>query len=161
MRRRDFITLLSGAVAWPLTARAQQAERVRRIGVLMAVAADDPEGQARLAAFQQRLQQLVWTADRNMRIDTCWVGGDADRHRRYAAELVALAPDVILASGGATVGPLRQATRTVPIVRPPIRSAPASSRALRGRAAMSPVSSRTNTAWAGNGWSCSSRSRRA
>jgi ABC-type uncharacterized transport system substrate-binding protein len=102
--------------AWPLAARAQQGERMRRIGVLMAVAADDPEGQARIAAFQQRLQQLGWTADRNIRIDTRWVAGDADRYRRYAAELVALAPDVILASGGSTVGPLRQATRTVPIV---------------------------------------------
>jgi putative tryptophan/tyrosine transport system substrate-binding protein len=116
MRRRELIALLGGAAAWPLAARAQQGERMRRIGVLMAVAADDPEGQARIAAFQQRLQQLGWSADRNMRIDTRWVAGDVDRYRRYAAELVALAPDVILASGGSTVGPLRQATRTVPIV---------------------------------------------
>ena len=88
---------------------------MRRIGVLMA-AADDPIGQARLAAFQNGLQQFGWIADRNVRIDTRWTAGDADRHRNYAAELVALAPDVILASGGSTVGPLRQATRSVPIV---------------------------------------------
>ena len=116
MQRRDFITLLGGAAAaWPLVARAQQGERMRRIGVLMA-AADDPIGQARLAAFQNGLQQFGWIADRNVRIDTRWTAGDPDRHRNYAAELVALAPDVILASGGSTVGPLRQATRSVPIV---------------------------------------------
>jgi putative ABC transport system substrate-binding protein len=104
MRRREFITLLGGAAVvssplWPLAARAQQGERMRRIGVLMA-AADDPIGQARLAAFQNGLQQFGWIADRNVRIDTRWTAGDADRHRKYAAELVALAPDVILASGG-------------------------------------------------------------
>ena len=117
MRRREFITLLGGAAAaWPLAARAQQGERMRRIGVLMSLAADDPEGQARIAAFLQALQQLGWTDGRNVRIDTRWAAGDADRIRRYAAELVALAPDVILASGASTVGPLLQATRTVPIV---------------------------------------------
>ena len=117
MKRREFITLLGGAAAaWPLAARAQQAERMRRIGVLMPAAADDPEGQARIAAFLQGLQQLGWTDGRNVRIDTRWGAGDADRIRRYAAELVALAPDVILAAGTSTVGPLLQATRTVPIV---------------------------------------------
>ena len=117
MRRRDFAILLgSAAVAWPLAAPAQQPERMRRIGVLMSVAADDPEGQARVAAFVQGLQQLGWIDDRNVRIDTRWGAGDADRYRSYAAELVALAPDVILASGGSVVGALRQATRTVPIV---------------------------------------------
>ena len=100
IRRREFITLLGGAAAaWPLAARAQQPERMRRIGVLMNLAADDPEGQARIAAFLQGLQQLGWTDGRNVRIDTRWAAGDADRSRRYAAELVALAPDVILASG--------------------------------------------------------------
>ena len=89
---------------------------MRRIGVLMSLAADDPEGQARIAAFLQGLQQLGWTDGRNVRIDTRWGAGDAERIRRYAAELVALAPDVILASGGSIVGPLLQATRTVPIV---------------------------------------------
>jgi ABC-type uncharacterized transport system substrate-binding protein len=120
LRRRDFITLLGGAAAWPLAARAQQPERMRRIGVLIPYAADDPEGQARIAAFLQGLQQLGWTEGRNVRIDYRWSAGDADRARRYAAELVALAPDVILASGTSTVGPLLQATRTVPIVFPVI-----------------------------------------
>jgi ABC-type uncharacterized transport system substrate-binding protein len=115
--RREFITLLGGAAAtWPLAAPAQQGERVRRIGVLMTLAADDPEGQTRLVAFVQGLQQLGWTVGRNMRIDTRWAAGDAERIRKYAAELVALSPDVILAAGGPTVGPLQQAARTVPIV---------------------------------------------
>jgi putative ABC transport system substrate-binding protein len=117
MRRREFITLLCGAAAaWPLAARAQQGERVRRIGVLMTLAADDPEGQARLRAFVQGLQELGWTDGRNVRLDYRWPAGDAERIRRQAAELVALAPDVILAGGGAVVPSLLQATRTVPIV---------------------------------------------
>jgi len=116
VRRREFLTLLGGAAAWPLAARAQQPERMRRIGVLQSLAADDPEGQARLAAFAQGLQQAGWTIGRNVQIDTRWAAGDAERFRRYAAELVALAPDVILVAGAAGVGPLRQATRTVPIV---------------------------------------------
>jgi ABC-type uncharacterized transport system substrate-binding protein len=117
MQRREFITLMGGAAAaWPLAARAQQPERMRRIGVLMALAADDPQGQARLVAFVQGLQESGWTDGRNVRIDTRWAAGDADRFRRYTAELIALAPDVILASGGTGVGVLLQATRTVPIV---------------------------------------------
>jgi putative ABC transport system substrate-binding protein len=117
MRRRDFIKVLgSGAVAWPLAARAQQAEPMRRIGVLMSLAAGDKEGQARLAAFLQRLQELGWIDGRNMRVDTRWGAGDGERARKYVAELVALTPDVILASGGSLVEPLLQATRTVPIV---------------------------------------------
>jgi ABC transporter substrate binding protein len=118
MQRREFITLLGGAaVAWPLTARAQQPEQVRRIGVLMASAADDRELQARMAAFLQALQQLGWTDGRNLRIDTRWATTNADDLRRHAAELAALAPDVIVAAAGtATVAPLLQATRTVPIV---------------------------------------------
>ena len=117
MRRRDFITLLGGAVAWPLAARAQQrGDRVRRIGVLMNLAGDDPEGQARVAAFLQSLQQLGWTDGHNVRIDYRWGGGDEDRIRRYAGELIALAPDVILATGAAVVGPLLQVTRIVPIL---------------------------------------------
>jgi hypothetical protein len=95
MRRRDFITLLGGATAWPLAARAQQGERVRRIGVLMASTADDPESQARIAAFAQALKQLGWTDGRNLRIDTRWATSNADDLRRHAAELAALAPDVI------------------------------------------------------------------
>jgi putative ABC transport system substrate-binding protein len=116
MRRRDFIALVGGAAAaWPLTARAQQGERMRRIGVLMNLAADDPEGQARIAAFHQGLQEWGWTLGRNARIDVRWAV-DADNSRHYAAELVALAPDVILASASAAMGSLQQATRRVPIV---------------------------------------------
>ena len=117
MRRRDFIKMIGGgAAAWPLVASAQQGERMRRIGVLMSLAADDPEAQARLAAFAQGLRELGWADDRNVRIDTRWAAGDAERFRRFAAELIALAPDVVLASGGTGVGALLQATRTVPIV---------------------------------------------
>src|SRR5262245_16567462 len=100
MRRREFITLLGGAVAWPLAARAQQGERVRRIGVLMPFTADDREGQARLLAFAQGLQQLGWAVGSNLRVDARWGTGDAERIRKYAAELLALAPDLILANGG-------------------------------------------------------------
>jgi putative tryptophan/tyrosine transport system substrate-binding protein len=118
MTRRDLIALLgSTAVSWPVGVRAQQPERVRRIGVLMAAAADDPEFQARLGAFQQALALLGWTDGRNARIDTRWATTNADDIRRYAAELASLAPDVILAATGTTtVAPLLQATRTVPIV---------------------------------------------
>jgi len=117
MKRREFITLLGGAAAaWPLAARAQQSERMRRIGVLMSLAADDPEGQARLTAFVQGLQELGWTDGRNVQIDYRWPAGDAERIRRYAAELAALAPDIILAGGGAVVPSLLQATRAIPIV---------------------------------------------
>jgi putative tryptophan/tyrosine transport system substrate-binding protein len=116
MRRREFITLLGGAAAWPFAVRAQQSDRMRRIGVLMSLAADDREGQARLNAFVQGLQELGWTDGRNLRIDTRWAAGEGAQARKYAAELVALAPDVILASGGSLVGPLLQATHTVPIV---------------------------------------------
>jgi putative tryptophan/tyrosine transport system substrate-binding protein len=114
--RREFITLLGGAAAWPLAARAQQGERIRRIGVLMNLAVDDPESQARNAAFLQALQQLGWTDGRNVHIDTRWAAAGADRFRRYAAELVALAPDVILASSNPGVAALQQETRNVPIV---------------------------------------------
>jgi putative ABC transport system substrate-binding protein len=117
MKRRAFITLIGGAAAWPLALRAQQPERMRRIGVLTSGAtADDLDGQLRTAAFLQGLQQLGWTDGRNIRIDYRWGAGDADSMRKYAAELVGLAPDVVLASGTATVAPLLQATRTVPIV---------------------------------------------
>jgi putative tryptophan/tyrosine transport system substrate-binding protein len=116
MRRREFITLLGSAATWPLAARAQQHERMRRIGVLMNIASDDAEGQARLAAFHQGLQQLGWTVGHNVRIDYRWGGADAERFRRGAAELVALAPDAILASGTPSVAALQQATGRTPIV---------------------------------------------
>ena len=116
MKRRAFITLLGGAAAWPVAARAQQGERMRRIGVLMNRAADNSEGQARLAAFQKALQQLGWNDGRNVRIDIRWAGTDVERERRHAAELVTLAPDLILAGGSSSVAAVQQASRTVPIV---------------------------------------------
>jgi putative ABC transport system substrate-binding protein len=116
MRRRAFLTLLGGAAAWPLVARGQQAERMRRVGVLNTLAAEDAVAQARYGAFVQGLQQAGWTIGRNVQIDTRWGAGDADRLRNYAAELVALAPDAILAVGNAAGAPLLQATRTLPIV---------------------------------------------
>jgi putative ABC transport system substrate-binding protein len=117
MRRREFITLLGGAAAaWPSAARAQQPERMRRIGVLLNRIADDPEGQARLTAFVQGLQQLGWVDGRNVRMDVRWAAGVADHFRKYAAELVALVPDVILTDNAVGVAALQHATRTVPIV---------------------------------------------
>ena len=117
MKRRAFISLLGGAAAtWPLAARAQQAERVRRIGALMNLAADDPESQRRVTAFVQGLQQFGWTDGRNVRIDYLWGAGDFERIHKYAAELVALAPDVILAPSAIVLAQVRRATRTVPIV---------------------------------------------
>ena len=119
--RREVITLISGvAAAWPLAARAQQGERMRRIGIILPAAADDPEWQTRVGAFQQALALLGWTIGRNVRIDTRWATANAADIRRHAAELAALAPDVILAHGASSVGPLLQATRTVPIVFPVI-----------------------------------------
>ena len=116
MRRRQFIALLGGAATWPLAARAHQHERTRRIGVLMSLAADDKEGQARIDAFVQGLRELGWIDGRNVQIDIRWAAGGDRVRQQYAAELVALSPDVIMASGGSVVGPLLQATRTVPIV---------------------------------------------
>jgi putative tryptophan/tyrosine transport system substrate-binding protein len=118
MRRRQFITLLGGAAAWPLSARAQQSERMRHIGVLLPYAADDAETQTRMGAFLQALALSGWTIGRNLRIDIRWAAFDPERMRKQAAELVALAPDVILAHANAAVGALHQATRTVPIVFP-------------------------------------------
>jgi putative tryptophan/tyrosine transport system substrate-binding protein len=115
MERRALITLLAGAAAWPLAAHAQQPDRIRRIGAFAGIE-EDAEGQARFAAFLQGLRQLGWTDGRNVRIDYRWGGGNADNIRKQAAELAALAPDVILAAGAAVAGPLLQATRTVPIV---------------------------------------------
>jgi ABC-type uncharacterized transport system substrate-binding protein len=117
LRRREFITLLGGAAAaWPLTARAQQREPMRRIGVLMNLAADDPEGQARVAAFLQGLQEAGWAVGRNAQIHIRWGMSDAERSRKNATELVALTPDVLFATTFPTVAALQQATRAVPIV---------------------------------------------
>ena len=116
MKKREFITLLGGAAAWPLAARAQQREQVRKIGVLMNFPSGDEEGQARVTAFAQALQKLGWTEGKDARIDTRWAADDADRYRRYSEELLALTPDVILASGSPSVEALLRITRSVPIV---------------------------------------------
>ena len=164
MKRREFITLLGGAAAWPLAARAQQGERMRRIGVLLPVAADDAEFQTRVGAFLQGLQQLGWTIGRNVRIDTRWAGGQCRRHSQTRG-------GIGRARAGRHSGPWRPDLGAVAASDPhradrvpgrlPIRSPPASSIAWRGRAATPPVSWISNTAWPGNGWSCSSRSRQA
>ena len=131
LRRREFIWLLGGAAAaWPLAARAQQGEPPRRIGVLLPGSSDDPEFQVRIGAFLQGLALLGWSIGRNARIETRWATSQADEIRRHAAELVALAPDVILAHGASTIGPLLQATRIIPVVFP-IVSDPVA--ACRGR----------------------------
>ena len=116
MRRRDFIGVVVGLVAWPIAARAQKRGEIRRIGVLMDRAADDPQGQARLLAFRHALQQLGWSDGYSVRIETRWGEDDVERERKYAAELVALAPDVILASGSLSVAALQRVTHTLPIV---------------------------------------------
>ena len=117
MRRREFISLLGGvAAAWPRAAHTQQREKMRRIGVLMSQNADDPDALAQIAAFAQGLQERGWSVGGNVRIDYRWGAGDVDHFRKYAAELVALAPDVVLATAGSIVGAFQQASRTVPIV---------------------------------------------
>jgi len=116
MRRREFIVILGAAVAWPLAAHAQQPEQMRRIGTLLNRGPDDAVGQAFVTAFQQAMQQLGWSDSRNVRIDVRWGANDVERCRKYAAELVALAPDVILAGGTVSVAALQNVTRTVPIV---------------------------------------------
>ena len=116
MQRREFISLVGGAAAWPLTARAQQGGRMGRIGVLVSRAEDDPEGQALVAAFVQTLQSLGWTTGRDVQIDIRWGAADAASSRRYAAEMVALAPDVILTASSAATVAMQEATRTLPIV---------------------------------------------
>ena len=165
MRRRDLVTLLGGAIAaLPLAARAQQADRVRRIGMLLTAAADDPESLTRVGAFLQALAQLGWTVGRNVRIESRWGAGNAELIRKHAVEFAALAPDVILAHGSSTVGPLLQATRTVPIVFPvaldPVAAGFADS-LWRDPAATPLVSWCGKSAQAGSGWNYSKRSRRA
>jgi putative tryptophan/tyrosine transport system substrate-binding protein len=116
MRRRDFIIVIGSVAAWPLMARAQRPERIRRVGVLTGLAQDDPEAQARIKAFQQRLRELGWTDGHNVQVDYRWASGDVDRTRAYATELVALAPDVILVNTPPGLAALQKATRTIPIV---------------------------------------------
>src|SRR4051812_46655612 len=116
MRRREFVAGLAGAAAWPNLGRAQQGERMRRIGVLMPLSRDDPEARTRVATFQERLQRLGWIEGQNVRFDIRWTAGNAEDTRKHALDLAGLAPDVILAAGSATAGPLLQASRAVPIV---------------------------------------------
>jgi putative ABC transport system substrate-binding protein len=160
MKRREFITLLGGAaVAWPLAARAQQGGGMRRIGVLMNLAADDPVSQARMNAFLQALQQSGWTDGVNVRIDTRWAAADPERFRRYATELVALAPDVILASASPSVAAVQQASRAVPIVFANVTDPVGQdlSRAWHDPAGTPPGFPFTNAGWRRNGWSSSRR----
>ena len=160
--RREFITLLGGAAAWPLAARAQQGERMRRIGALMNVTSDDPESSLRVAAFSQGLQELGWSVGRNVRIDWRWAGADRERARTYAAEWVALAPEVVL-TAGLGVRPMLQATRTVPIVFAGLND-PVGAGVVRSLAR--PGGNITGLLWlnmgsAQNGSNCSSRLNRA
>ena len=153
MKRREFITLLGGAAAWPLAARAQQGERVRRIGVLMNTTSDEPDLQARITALAQGLQEAGWAVGRNLRIDTRWSSGNRARLRKDAADLVALGPDVIVAGVGPTTLVLQQASRTVPIVMAQAvdPAPPASSRAWRDREPTPPASLNSNLAWPRSG----------
>jgi putative ABC transport system substrate-binding protein len=116
LRRREFIAGLSGAAAWPLSARAQQGDRVRRIGLLMGIDENDPLAKPRLSAFTQALADLGWTDDRNLRMDLRWPGADANRMRALAQELVGLQPDIIVTGGGVATAALQRATATIPIV---------------------------------------------
>jgi len=161
IRRREFITLLGGAAgAWPLAALGQKGERTRRIGGLMNLAADDPESMVRVGAFLQGLQELGWTDGRNVRIECRWGAGDAGSYSRYATELVAGAPDVILASGGVVLSALQKETQSVPIVFAVVTDPVGGglSRTCHGPAVTLPDSCCSNSVWPENGWSCSNRS---
>ena len=162
IRRREFITLVGGAAVWPLAARAQDRERLRRVGVLLPATADDAGYQARVGAFLQGLQQLGWRIGQNVQVDIRWATPDADVIRRHAAELAAQAPHVILAFGASTVGPMLQVlARCRSCSRlPPIRSAPALSRTWPGPRGMPPGLWHSNSASAESGSNCSSRLRR-
>ena len=160
-KRREFITLIGGvAAAWPLAARAQQSERVRRIGILVPATADDLDYQGWVGAFLQGLQQSGWTIGRNLRIDTRWATTNPASLRKHATELAASAPDVILAHGVSGSSAMLQATRTIPIVFPvvgdPIGGGMVDSLARPGGNITGFMT--FETAWVGNGWSCSSRS---
>src|SRR5262249_57050194 len=161
MQRRQFIALIGSAATWPLAARAQQDQRVRRIGVLSALAEDDPESVARRPAFEQALKVLNWTNGNNLRIDYRWAaGGMPSDTRKLAAEIIALEPDVILLSGTSVVAPVIQATRTIPIVFVQvIDPVGASLKVWHGPVATLPALPNLNTALPQSGWNCSRRSR--
>src|SRR5215472_8044217 len=162
MKRRTFIALLGGAVAWPLAARVQQRERVGRIGVLMNLAERDPEGQARIAAFREGLGKLGWTEGRDLQIEYRWFAGDPERAQAYAADLVKLKPEVIFAATAVSLAPLQRETRSVPIVfaqvADPVGAGFVAS--LARPAAISPVSLNSSMRSVRSGWNCSSRSPR-
>ena len=152
MSRREFMALLGGATVWPLAAHAQQPMRMRRIGVLMAYAEKDRQGQAWVAAFREGLQKLGWTEGRNIRIDTRWAAADVEAMQRFAKELVGLQPDLILELNTPATAAVLQQTRTIPYSRTlPIRSAAASSRTFRGRAGTSPVLFFSSQRWPASG----------
>jgi ABC-type uncharacterized transport system substrate-binding protein len=162
--RREFITLLGGAAAaWPLAARAQQTEQMRRLAVLMAHAESDPEGQANVAAFREGLRKLGWMEGRNLRIDTRWAAANVESTQLFAKELVALQPDLILSANTPTTAALLQQTRTIAIIFANVSNpvATASSPAWRGRAATSPASPTWSRRCPASGWSCSRRLHRA
>src|SRR5262245_42754745 len=156
MKRREFITLLGGAAAWPLVAKAQQLERMSRVGVLVNLSENDPDGQDVVAAFVQELQRLGWSGGRNVRIDTRWGAGDRERYRTLAAELVGLVPEVVLAATTDVVAALQRASQATPIVFvgiiDPIGSGLVASMARPG--ATPPASPYLNTRLRPNGWSC-------
>src|SRR5215470_11698662 len=159
MRRRAFITLLGGGAAWPIAARAQPGERARRIGVLMAYDASDQEGQAWVAAFRDGLQKLGWTEGRNIRIDSRWAAADAESRQRFAKELVALAPDLILTQNTPTTLAMMEQTRTIPIVFANVVD-PVGSGFVAGLprpGSNVSVSLLWNRRWPASGWSCSRR----
>ena len=162
MKRREFITLVGAAAAWPLAARAQQTDRMRRIGVLMSTAVDDPQDPSRHAAFAQGLQELGWTIGSNLRIDYRWGAGSPDNARKYASELAALAPDVMLASGFVALAAVQQTSPTIPVVFvnviDPVSGGFVESLARPGGNATGFLLFEYATA--GNWWSCSNRSRR-
>lgn len=163
MRRREFILLSVGAaVSWPLAARSQQADRIRRVGVLMGYAEDDPEAQSWLAAFKQRLVTLGWIEGRNLRIDTFWAAGDIGRATEFAKKLVMLQPDVILSNTTPVTEALHRETNEIPLVFLNV-SDPIGSGFVESlpRVATSPASSTWNHRWSRSGWSCSRRSRPA
>jgi hypothetical protein len=164
MKRRQFISLLGGAAAaaWPVAARAQQGERIRRVGVLIGLSADDPQVRLRMDAFLQTLRQLGWIEGRNIQVDFRFGDGDNDKIRKYAEELVVLAPDVIMTPSSATMGALLHVPKLYQSCLRLflIQSVQVSSRAWRALGAMQPALLFSSTALLGSCWSCSTRSRR-
>ena len=163
MRRRDFISIAGSAAAWPFAARAQQADRIRRIGMLSNMSSGDAQGREEAAAFAEALKTHGWISGGNVQIDYRWGAGDGERYRTYAAELVAQAPDALLAVGGTVTGALQRVTRDIPVVfvatSDPVNRGLVASLSRPG--GIRPASCCLNTVSAGNGWNSSRRSRLA